>query len=82
MIRYHATKPAKALYELRDIYWHISQVLTNLVPEVDVNSFVSECSVLLSGSSSRLEDSSLTVVVTDKNNSGMDSFCIREQIIN
>jgi hypothetical protein len=83
--QYHATKPAKALYELKDIYSHISQVLTNLVPEVDVNSFVSEgvseCSVLLSGSSSRLEDSSLTVVVTDKNNSGMESFCIREQII-
>jgi hypothetical protein len=58
---------------------------TNLVPEVDATSFVSEgvseCSVLLSGSSSRLEDSSLTVVVTDRNNSGMDSFCSREQII-
>lgn len=51
------------------------------MPEVDVNSFVSEGSVLLSGSSSRLEDSSLTVVVTDRNNSGMDSFCSREQII-
>ena len=56
------------------------------MPEVDATSFVSEgvseCSVLLSGSSSRLEDSSLTVVVTDRNNSGMDSFCSREQIIN
>jgi len=56
------------------------------VPEVDATSFVSEgvseCSVLLSGSSSRLEDSSLTVVVTNRNNSGMDSFCSREQIIN
>ena len=55
------------------------------MPEVDATSFVSEgvseCSVLLSGSSSRLEDSSLTVVVTDRNNSGMDSFCSREQII-
>lgn len=75
---------SKVLYKLRDIYWLISQVLTNLVPEVDANSFVSEgvseCSVLLSGSSSRLEDSSLTVVVTDRNNSGMDSFCSRKQI--
>jgi hypothetical protein len=55
------------------------------VPEVDATSFVSEgvseCSVLLSGSSSCLEDSSLTVVVTDRNNSGMDNFCGREQII-
>lgn len=66
-------------------YLIVSHVLTNLVPEVDANSFVSEgvseCSVLLSGSSSCLEDSSLTVVVTDRNNSGMDSFCSREQII-
>ena len=55
--------------------------------EVDADSFasegVSECSVLvlLSSSSSRLEDSSLNVVVTDRNNSGMDSFCIRGNII-
>jgi hypothetical protein len=37
---------------------------------------VSGCSVLLLGSSSRLEDISFNVVVTDRNNSGMDSFCI------
>ena len=55
--------------------------------EVDADSFasegVSECSVLvlLSSSSSRLEDRSLNVVVTDRNNSGMDSFCIRGNII-
>lgn len=53
--------------------------------EVDADSFasegISECSVLLSGSSSRLEDRSLNVVVTDRNNSGMDSFCIRGKII-
>ena len=55
--------------------------------EVDADSFasggVSACSVLvlLSGSSSRLEESSRNVVVTDRNNSGMDSFCIRGNII-
>lgn len=50
--------------------------------EVDVISFDSEgasdCSVLLLSSSSRLEDRSVNVVVTERNNNGMDSFCIEE----
>lgn len=48
--------------------------------EVGVISFASEGasgrSVLLLGSSSGLEDSSLNVVVTERNNNGMDNFCI------
>jgi hypothetical protein len=56
------------------------EIYYNLVLELGVVSFASEGvsgrSSLLLGSSSCLEVISLSVVVTERNNNGMDSFCI------
>jgi hypothetical protein len=55
------------------------EIYYNLVLELGVVSFasgVSGRSSLLLGSSSCLEVISLSVVVTERNNNGMDSFCI------